>query len=144
VPADDPRLVILVLIDEPSTSSYGGVVAAPVFGAIATAALKQLGIQPPPPAPGVETASMRPGPWLQPALATVPPGGKSAAVLTGTPSFLGLSLREALTQAQSGGWEVRVTGSGWVAVQDPLPGAPFGTDRRLALQLRAERATARP
>ena len=35
VPADHPRAVILVLIDEPATSSYGGVVAAPVFRNIA-------------------------------------------------------------------------------------------------------------
>src|SRR5439155_458252 len=49
VPADEPRAVILVLIDEPSTSSYGGVVAAPVFRAIAAGVLKRLGVEPPAP-----------------------------------------------------------------------------------------------
>ncbi len=35
VPANDPRLVALVLIDEPEVNVYGGVVAAPVFRNIA-------------------------------------------------------------------------------------------------------------
>ena len=37
VPANDPRLVALVLIDEPEVNVYGGVVAAPVFRNIAQA-----------------------------------------------------------------------------------------------------------
>ncbi|HJQ73739.1 MAG TPA: penicillin-binding protein 2, partial [Gaiellaceae bacterium] len=45
-PADAPRIVVLVLIDEPGAgSSYGGVVAAPVFSAIADAVLKRLGVE---------------------------------------------------------------------------------------------------
>ncbi len=35
VPAEDPRLVILVVIDEPKTDVYGGLVAAPAFKEIA-------------------------------------------------------------------------------------------------------------
>ncbi len=35
LPADDPRLVILVVIDKPQTSPWGGQVAAPVFARIA-------------------------------------------------------------------------------------------------------------
>ena len=35
VPLDKPRLTILVVVDEPTTSPYGGVVAAPAFSAIA-------------------------------------------------------------------------------------------------------------
>lgn len=46
VPADDPRLVIAVTIDEPTTSVYGGVVAAPVFKEIAQGALVHLGVPP--------------------------------------------------------------------------------------------------
>ena len=45
VPADDPRLVVLVLIDDPRGKEYyGGAVAGPVFTAIATEGLKYLGI----------------------------------------------------------------------------------------------------
>ena len=44
VPAGDPRLTILVIIDEPQTESWGGIVAAPVFRRVAEQALPHLGI----------------------------------------------------------------------------------------------------
>lgn len=44
-PASDPRLVIAVMIDEPSAGQYyGGVVAAPVFAQVAQGALRLLGV----------------------------------------------------------------------------------------------------
>jgi cell division protein FtsI (penicillin-binding protein 3) len=46
VPADAPRLVILVMVDEPSTEHLGAYVAAPAFAKIADFALKRLGIAP--------------------------------------------------------------------------------------------------
>jgi cell division protein FtsI (penicillin-binding protein 3) len=46
VPADKPRLVIAVMIDEPQGTHYGGLVAAPAFKAIAEAALRYLGVAP--------------------------------------------------------------------------------------------------
>ncbi|TMA12027.1 MAG: penicillin-binding protein 2, partial [Deltaproteobacteria bacterium] len=46
VPADDPRLVLLVLIDEPAVNVYGGVVAAPAFRNVARGVLRQLGVVP--------------------------------------------------------------------------------------------------
>jgi cell division protein FtsI (penicillin-binding protein 3) len=46
-PADDPRLVIVVQIDEPSAGKhYGGLVAGPVFAAIMSEGLKYLGVAP--------------------------------------------------------------------------------------------------
>jgi cell division protein FtsI (penicillin-binding protein 3) len=46
-PATDPRLIIAVMIDEPSGAAYyGGTVAAPVFAQVMAAALRQLGIPP--------------------------------------------------------------------------------------------------
>ncbi|MGQ9697893.1 MAG: peptidoglycan D,D-transpeptidase FtsI family protein [Armatimonadota bacterium] len=46
IPAGRPRVVILVAVDEPSTSHYGGVVAAPVFREVARAAMARLGVSP--------------------------------------------------------------------------------------------------
>src|SRR5690606_25928210 len=46
IPAEDPQLAILVVIDTPRTSNYGGVVAAPVFRSIAEASLQYLGTGP--------------------------------------------------------------------------------------------------
>jgi len=45
-PAEDPRLAILVMIDEPKSAHYGGVVAAPAFQAICERALTYLGVPP--------------------------------------------------------------------------------------------------
>jgi cell division protein FtsI (penicillin-binding protein 3) len=46
VPADRPRVVIAVMVDEPHGIHYGGVVAAPAFKQIAEAALRYLGVPP--------------------------------------------------------------------------------------------------
>jgi cell division protein FtsI/penicillin-binding protein 2 len=46
VPAKDPRLVILVTVDEPKGAIWGGVVAAPAFAEIAKFALQYLEIPP--------------------------------------------------------------------------------------------------
>lgn len=44
VPADRPRLVIAVMIDEPVIEHYGGLVAGPVFRRVGEAALRHLGV----------------------------------------------------------------------------------------------------
>ncbi len=44
VPADDPRLAIVAVIDEPYAEAWGGVVAAPVFRSVAEQALRYLGV----------------------------------------------------------------------------------------------------
>ncbi|HZP42702.1 MAG TPA: penicillin-binding transpeptidase domain-containing protein [Candidatus Binatia bacterium] len=144
VPADDPRLVILVMIDEPTTSSYGGIVAAPVFRGIAVAGLKHLGVEPATPAVQLVDA-VPPAERRAPAPAAAAPA--SAEPLpdpNGTPSFLGLSLREALLRAQTSGWDVEVTGTGYVAQQVPPPGTPLAADRRLALRLAPGDGTVAP
>ncbi|GIU95193.1 MAG: penicillin-binding protein [Gaiellaceae bacterium] len=46
VPATKPRLVIMVMVDEPSASIYGGVVAAPAFREIARFAMQYLEVPP--------------------------------------------------------------------------------------------------
>ena len=46
-PATAPRLVVAVMIDEPSAGQYyGGAVAAPVFSAVMADALRALGVPP--------------------------------------------------------------------------------------------------
>lgn len=46
-PVDDPRIVMLVLLDEPkSVIRYGGVLAAPIFGAVMGEGLRYLGVLP--------------------------------------------------------------------------------------------------
>lgn len=45
-PADDPRIVVSVIMYEPKTSIWGGTVAAPVFKDVATFALQSLRVPP--------------------------------------------------------------------------------------------------
>ncbi|MBX3026512.1 PASTA domain-containing protein [bacterium] len=136
VPAENPALVILAVIDTPRTATYGGVVAAPVFRAVAEYGLARRRILPtlepqeqPVPLP----------PPLRRAAATEPvPEAETEEVVAeiaapgGVPSFLGLPMRDALVRAQADGWTVRVEGSGYVARQTPLPGA-VAADRTLTL-----------
>lgn len=46
VPAEDPRLAILVVIDEPKKEAWGSVVAAPVFRRVAQQVLRHLKVPP--------------------------------------------------------------------------------------------------
>jgi cell division protein FtsI (penicillin-binding protein 3) len=59
VPAEDPRLVVAVMIDEPRGQVYGGLVAAPVFAKVSTQALQYLKVMPNQPlSPGETLPSM--------------------------------------------------------------------------------------
>jgi len=50
LPADDPQVLVVVMIDEPKGAIYGGVVAAPVFSEVARFAVSHLKIPPTSPA----------------------------------------------------------------------------------------------
>ncbi|MCK0509325.1 peptidoglycan D,D-transpeptidase FtsI family protein [Aromatoleum anaerobium] len=57
-PASDPRLIVAVMIDEPSAGQYfGGTVAAPVFAQITEGALRVLGVAPDAPLVPLQVAS---------------------------------------------------------------------------------------
>ena len=57
-PVSDPRLIVAVMIDEPSAGKhYGGEVAAPVFSQVMGASLRTLGILPDAPVQVAETAA---------------------------------------------------------------------------------------
>jgi len=45
-PAENPRLLVAVIVDQPQGDHYGGSVAAPAFGSIASFALPYLGVPP--------------------------------------------------------------------------------------------------
>src|SRR4030043_638892 len=45
-PADAPKIIVLVIVDEPQGNSYGGVVAAPIFKTIMEKVLPYLNVIP--------------------------------------------------------------------------------------------------
>jgi cell division protein FtsI (penicillin-binding protein 3) len=125
VPADDPELVILVVLDTPKKATYGGVVAAPVFRRIAEYGLRKAGLLRPMPAEDETEPEPRPAAPTAVRLASVPPPNIAAPPgAGGMPSFLGLGMREALLRARREGWRVRVEGSGYVVAQFPEVGGP--------------------
>ncbi len=129
VPADAPRLVILVVIDEPQGQVYGGLVAAPVFSKIATQALRYL--QVPPTESMIETVCtpsrpQAPEPAATPEFQQIPlPDGQLRM-----PDFSGLSYRQVLQIMEKTGINLKLNGSGRVIEQHPLPGQSvrYGTE----------------
>jgi cell division protein FtsI (penicillin-binding protein 3) len=130
VPADRPRLVILVVVDEPRGQHYGGTVAAPVFREIAEGSLRYLGI---PPSRPSRTIGIEP-----PLLAAFSQSREAAADASAVPDLRGLDARAAIARAVSSGLTVRAIGSGVVTSQDPVPGGALPADRRVTLTLAEE------
>lgn len=133
VPADKPLLTILVVIDEPTTSPYGGVVAAPAFREIAFNTLCYLkgtsGIS-----AGTNAAAPQPKIAAMPvkAVAVQPvasegvasEGGSIDVAGTGTvmPDFRGMSMRRVLQVMEKRQINIQLRGSGRVVEQYPQPG----------------------
>jgi cell division protein FtsI (penicillin-binding protein 3) len=153
VPADDPRLAMLVLLDEPKNEKWGSEAAAPIFSAIGREALRYLNVAPrdasPVPIVRGEMASAAPEKARGteapvPALdaSAVPAGAPAgsddvppATVAAVMPRLAGLSLRQALEALAPHGVRLEISGRGVVTSQQPAPGAPLpaGTVCRLHL-----------
>jgi cell division protein FtsI (penicillin-binding protein 3) len=59
-PVSEPRLIVAVMIDEPSAGKhYGGEVAAPVFAQVMAGALRAMGIKPDAPLKPLQVASLQ-------------------------------------------------------------------------------------
>jgi cell division protein FtsI (penicillin-binding protein 3) len=129
IPADQPRLVILVAIDTPRTMVYGGEVAAPVFQAIAQQSLAYLGIEgnkakldivpaliPLPSAKSTKANSLRHSIAIKSVDEQMRNELQEEAE-SSAPNFIGMSLREAVLAAQQNGWRIVTQGSGFVKKQ---------------------------
>lgn len=116
VPSDKPRLVILVVIDEPQGIPYGGTVAGPVFKNIAGRSLPYLTIPPTRP-PILVTASTKKH-IQQPQKGAPQSQGDQGRM----PDLRGLSMRVALNQVRALQLAVRLSGTGRVVGQHPGPG----------------------
>ena len=129
VPADRPRLVILVVIDEPRGEHYGGTVAAPAFREIAEGTLRYLGVPPSRPLRSIGVREPLLAAFSQPPQAGGPPSG--------VPDLRGLDARAAVARAASSGLAVRTIGTGVVTSQHPEPGVALPDKRAIVLRLEA-------
>jgi cell division protein FtsI (penicillin-binding protein 3) len=135
VPADAPRLAIVVTVDEPTQGSrYGGIVAAPAFAEIASASLHYLGVAPTVEDPDAEAGRL--------ALAEPEAEANPDTVLAWTgegwrmPDLRGRPMRQALTSLQNTGLAVSIRGSGIVAQMEPAPGTQIMPGQPVQLTLR--------
>ncbi|MBF0164575.1 MAG: penicillin-binding protein 2 [Magnetococcales bacterium] len=119
IPAEDPRIVIFVGIDEPDTKLYyGGLAAAPVFREIAEEILPLLAVLPttpvelklPPLRDEVKPMPMPDPPGARPA----PPTPTAEEESVEKRGYKGLSLANALEKAQGQGIVPKISGSGRV------------------------------
>lgn len=120
-PAEDPQLVILVVLDEPETHRWGGTAAAPVFKKVSEQILrcsnKSMELR--------EVATDEDNEEIKIIQASTtmetiyPDTSVDESVI---PDFGGMSIREVLRISQSRGIDVRITGSGWGVSQNPAPG----------------------
>jgi len=106
-PVDNPQLVIIVLVDEPKKSIYGGQVAAPIFRHIAENALPYLGISAHP-----DEQNTADDTWQ-----SMPVAAERS--IFDAESLFGMSMREVRRFSAQRGLRLHVHGSGWVTRQKP-------------------------
>ena len=133
LPAERPRLVIAVVIDEPMIGHYGGDLAGPVFRRVAEAGLRYLGVTPSGPAPKL---SQIPRPRdladatmaaLRPPVVTAPLPNTIGVILPAdavrVPDATGLAARDAAKLIGASGLVPQIEGSGRLVRQSPPAGA---------------------
>lgn len=139
VPADAPRLVIVVVIDEPKGEVYGGLVAAPAFREIAEGSLKVLGVAPtraltkkaPAKEPTAVVATAEPAAaegWVDAPIDEVPGG-------VVVPDVRGHNARAAVRELAAVALEPSIEGSGRAASQVPPAGARVAPGTTVTVKL---------
>lgn len=139
VPVEDTRLVCLVLLDEPKSNTYGGIVAAPVFREVSRWTLNHLRVMPSPRLASADEkkpiqkqaffellkgeAVAAPGSLQEGAMETSgkPEGQEPLDIPLLLPDFRGKTMREVLSEGSALGVHVVPEGTG-VAVEQ-VPGA---------------------
>jgi cell division protein FtsI (penicillin-binding protein 3) len=136
VPANNPRYVIYVAVDNPRKGYYGTQVAAPVFAKMAQYLVRRAGLPPEQIsehnviASNVESQRTR----LQDK-ALLELKRQNANPQGGFPNLMGLTLREALATVHTQASRIDVRGYGVVVRTVPAPGATLAPKSRVTLVL---------
>jgi cell division protein FtsI (penicillin-binding protein 3) len=155
VPAEKPRLVIAVVLDEPMIGRYGGDLAGPVFRRVAEAGLRYLGITPSqgvakntkgstePDRAQIAAQVLKPSPAVLDAMnedSNKPTAPTMIGPPTETgirvPNIMGLPARDAIRLLMSAGLVPEVEGKGTLVRSYPAVGAPVqkGSSVRIVLE----------
>jgi cell division protein FtsI (penicillin-binding protein 3) len=150
VPAEAPRLVIAVVVDEPKTDVYGGLVAAPAFKEIAQAAMPYLGVaaaakvaaKSPAPIPAQATAQVTAHASAAHAVQEMQPVESVVTTLVAegdvqVPDLKGHGGRDAVSRLLSATLAPRVVGSGLVVSQQPPAGTRVVRGAQVTVELAA-------
>jgi cell division protein FtsI (penicillin-binding protein 3) len=149
VPAEDPRIAMLVMLDEPKTEKWGSEAAAPIFAAIGGEALRYMNLMPRDSRPvqivrndsfasRAEGEASASGNAVEPTATRDQPPGKAGLIEeppTLMPSLARLSLRQALDTLAPLDVPVEVVGRGVVVAQSPAAGEPLGAGATCRLTL---------
>jgi len=141
-PASDPKILVVVVVNEPQKGFHGGVVAAPTFRRIAQQALHALQVPPERIKEKSEkVVSLDDGLPSQPSLVALQPVAYSRTTYNQSmvmPDLTGLSLRAALNRLKNFAGSLDIHGSGRVVGQNPEPGRNLSTVDSCSLILAAD------
>jgi cell division protein FtsI (penicillin-binding protein 3) len=151
VPADNPRVAIAVVLDEPMITHAGGSVAAPVFRRVAEMSLRYMGVTPHGSAAAplanvgkeqdparatydlirAQASALRPEVPIRPVASSPAPslGSKPIADVSG------MAASDALRTMLEQGFVPRITGSGHVVRQEPKAGSALEAGATVHLYL---------
>jgi cell division protein FtsI (penicillin-binding protein 3) len=133
-PADEPRLVMLVMLDEPKNEKWGSEAAAPIFSAIGTEVLRYLDVAPRDVAPLSIVTGPAEGTAGRVRLASAAAAESIDARIM--PDLRGQTLRQALALLAPLGVAVKVAGRGRrVVEQAPPPGETLDVEAGVRLTL---------
>ena len=141
-PVANPKILVVVVINEPQKGYYGGVVAAPAFRRIAQQTLHALQVPPEKTqnkGKNVATLdSIGPPSQSSTTLQPVVYAQRQSNQPTAMPDLTGLSLRAALDRLQNFTGSLDIHGSGRVVGQNPEPGRNLSTISSCSLILAAD------
>lgn len=142
IPANDPRFVIYIALDNPRKGFYGGAVAAPIFSRVASYAARKVGLTPvllsernllPEKRKAIKLDAEKSG-----GLRTVVEGDiVSASLELGVvPDVTSMTLREVLKGFSGKDFNVKFRGQGVVTGVEPPVGAPLPENKEITVILR--------
>ena len=137
-PADEPRVAMLVMLDEPKNEKWGSEAAAPIFAAIGREVLRYLEVPPSDAEPVQIVAAAEPKaapPVRLVSVAAAAPDAEGGRVM---PDLAGTTLRQALTALAPLRPAVELAGQGRVVAQTPAAGAPLEPGAPVRLTLRGD------
>ena len=141
-PVTDPKILVVVVVNEPRKGFHGGVVAAPTFRRIALQALHALQVPPERiKAKSKKVAAFDNGLPSQASLIALQPVAYARTKYTQAimmPDLTGLSLRQALNRLKNFAGSLDIHGNGRVVGQNPEPGRDLSTVDSCSLILAAE------